>query len=432
MKSLQGRLHLGLSSTLFLLMLLLWWFTTAGINHVTEQMINSRLEHDGEALLASLQRAEDGHWQLKASQVGHIYQRVFSGHYYVIEVAEQRLRSRSLWDYRLQSSLLARQPGPDEQMLLVWRKQFQLNQQPVHILVAEDITPLQHSLQRFTYFYALGCLVMLLLLLLVQRWVVSHSLIAIKQVSNELEALSEGELNSLSGKVPEEIKPLVDEVNRLLQLLSQRLQRSRNAMGNLAHSLKHPLNLLMQLAQNEALDEATKRDLNNGTQQIYQLMERELKRARIAGAGFPAQRFDANAELPILIDVLKRVYSQKTVQISCEIEQNKEYNADRNDMLELLGNLLDNACKWANSKVSCRIESDRGLTIVIEDDGEGCDDQQLINLTGRGTRIDESVSGSGLGLAIVKDIVDLYQGELHFQRSALGGLLVQVKLGSGC
>ncbi len=429
MKSLQGRLHIGLSATLVLLMLVLWWFTTAGINHVSEQMINSRLEHDGEALLASLQMDESGQWQLKESQVGHIYQRVFSGHYYVIQIADQRLRSRSLWDYHLQQPQWAHQPGPDEQLLLVWHREFQLNQQTVQILVAEDITPLQQSLRRFTYFYALGCLLMLLLLLLVQRWVVNHSLIAIKQVSNELDALSEGELNSLSGKVPEEIKPLVDEVNRLLQLLSQRLQRSRNAVGNLAHSLKHPLNLLMQLTENATLDEATKTELRNSTQQIYQLMERELKRARIAGAGLPGQHFDAAAELPVLIDVLKRVYQQKNLQITYQIEHNKEYTADRNDMLELLGNLLDNACKWANSQVRCCIESDQGLSIMIEDDGEGCDDQQLSNLIHRGTRIDESVSGSGLGLAIVNDIVDLYQGELLFQRSELGGLEVRVKLG---
>jgi signal transduction histidine kinase len=409
-------------------MLLVWWLTSASFNHIAEQMINSRLEHDGEALLASLQRDESGQWYLKESQVGHIYQRIFSGHYYVIEVEGQRIRSRSLWDNNLQRPLSTYQVGPDNQQLLIWDAEFQINQQTVHIAVAEDITPLAQSLQRFTQFYAIGCLLILVILLLVQRWVVTRSLTTIKRVTNELEALSEGELSSLSGEVPQEIKPLVDEVNRLLRLLSQRLQRSRNAMGNLAHSLKHPLNLLMQLAQDQTLNGATKSELNNNTQQIYQLMERELKRARLAGAGLPGQHFDANVELPTLVDVLKRVYPQNNLEIIYQIKQSKEYTADRNDMLELLGNLLDNACKWANSKVICTIQCDHGISIVIEDDGTGCDDDQLARLTDRGIRIDESVTGSGLGLAIVKDIVELYQGELRFERSELGGLKVRVDL----
>ncbi|MFC1749764.1 ATP-binding protein [Pseudomonadota bacterium] len=428
MKSLQGRLHIGLSATVVLLMLLLWWLTSASLNHIAEQMIHSRMEHDGEALLASLQQDDSGQWYLKESQVGHIYQRVFSGHYYVITIEEQRVRSRSLWDYRLQTTQKAHQTGPNEQQLLTWTAQFQIGKQSVQIMVAEDITPLNQSMQRFTQLYALGCLLVLITLLLVQRWVVRRSLSTLGQVASELEALSEGELNSLSGEVPEEIKPLVDEVNRLLQLLSQRLQRSRNAMGNLAHSLKHPLNLLMQLAEKQTLDNHTQQELNHNTQQIYQLIERELKRARLAGAGLPGQHFNADEELPTLIDVLKRVYQAKSLDLNYQIEQTSEYSADRNDMLELLGNLLDNACKWASHTVQCTLQSDNGISIIIEDDGKGCDDDKLASLTDRGTRVDENIAGSGLGLAIVKDIVELYHGTLTFEQSEMGGLKVRVEL----
>ena len=428
MKSLQGRLHAGLSATLIIVMLMVWWLTSASFSHIAEQMINSHLEHDSEALLAALQRDKSGQWYLKESQVGHIYQRIFSGHYFVIEVEDQRIRSRSLWDSNLQRQRSIYQTGPENQQLLVWYADYIKDQLSIYIAVAEDITPLKQSLQRFTKFYALGCLLILAILLLVQRWVVTRSLTTIKHVTNELEALSEGDLSSLSSEVPQEIKPLVDEVNRLLQLLSQRLQRSRNAMGNLAHSLKHPLNLLTQIGQKQTLDDDTKKELNNNTQKIYQLMERELKRARLAGTGLPGQFFDANEELPLLIDILKRVYQDKMLEIIYTVQQTREYKADRNDMLELLGNLLDNACKWANSKVQCSIQYDNGASIVIEDDGNGCDDEHLARLTDRGIRIDEGVAGSGLGLAIVKDIVELYQGELRFERSAIGGLRVSVHL----
>lgn len=444
MKSLQGRLHLGLGLALSLLMLVLWWITTTGLTHIGEQMVTSRMAHDGEALLASLQKDPDGQWQLKDTQVGHIYQRIFSGHYYLIEIEKntsestnnQQLRSRSLWDFNLKNSVqrYTNTPvknyhiGPDNQPLLSWHADFIVGQQTVHILVAEDISPLHESLEQFTQLFAAACVLMLVILLLLQRWLVTRSFSSLNRVAVELESLSEGEITQLTEEVPQEIKPLVEEVNRLLQLLSQRLQRSRNAMGNLAHSLKHPLNLLMQLAAQQPTGSDIKEELNEQTQQIHQLIERELKRARIAGAGLPGQHFDPNEELPALVDVLERVYQDKLLNIDYEIDQACEYSADRNDMLELLGNLLDNACKWCNQVVLCEISCDQGLTIVIQDDGVGCDEEQLALLTERGVRIDESVQGSGLGLAIVKDIVALYQGELEFEASEFGGLKVVVRL----
>ncbi len=426
MKSLQGRLHLGLGATLILFMLLLWWLSTTVVNQIGEQMVLSRMEHDSEALLASLQQDDAGEWYLEEANVGHIYQRVFSGHYYLIDVGGQQLRSRSLWDYGLQKTWQRHQAGPDQQRLLLWNADFQVNDHKVKILVAEDITPLHDALHHFSQLFALASLLMLGLLLLLQRWVVKHSFLSLQHVTKELEALSEGDLSALTTEVPLEVKPLVEEVNRLLHLLAQRLQRSRNAVGNLAHSLKHPLNLLMQLAEQQS--SPLKDDLNRHTQQIYQLMERELKRARLAGAGLPGQHFEVNEEVPVLVDVLQRVYQQKQLDIHYEIDLPREYAADRNDMLELLGNLLDNACKWADQQVVCKIACQQGMKITIEDDGPGCEEALLANLTERGVRIDESVQGSGLGLAIVKDIVGLYQGTLNFESSKLGGLKVTVIL----
>ncbi len=427
MKSLQGRLQLGLGIALTLLMLLLWWLSSAGLSHIAEQMVTSRMTHDAEALLASLQKDDAGQWYLKESQVGHIYQRIFSGHYYLIEIESQTLRSRSLWDYSLPISQQGHLQGPDNQPLLSWQVHFQLNQHQVTILVAEDISSLYQSLQHFTQRFALACLLILITLVLLQRWVVKRSFKSLQAVSRELEALSVGEVSQLSAEVPEEIRPLVDEVNRLLQLLTQRLQRSRNAMGNLAHSLKHPLSLLVQLAEKEK-NSTIGNELKQHTQKIYQLMERELKRARIAGAGIAGQQFNAEQELPDLLDLLKRIYQTKSLKIDYEIDQEYEFSADRNDMLELLGNLLDNACKWSKQQVRCNISSEQGMVIIIEDDGPGCDEQLLYQLTERGVRIDESVQGSGLGLAIVNDIVELYQGDIHFEKSGLGGLKVTVQL----
>ena len=409
------------------------------MTHITNQMMLTRLEHDGQALLASLQQSPKGELSLKDLQVGHIYQQVYSGHYYLISSDNLQLRSHSLWDQSLDhaqiktgQSVVQNVDGPDRQHLLQWTSRFERFNKTITITVAEDTNALLMALRTFNLYFALAAVAILVFLLLIQGLIVRRSLRSLSTIEQELLALSEGKIKSLSKQVPSEIHPLIDEVNRLLQQLGKQLKRSRNSTGNLAHSLKHPLNLLLQLAESEdtKLTPETRDELRTNTQDIYQLMESELKRARLVGSGMPGQRFSAQKELPGLIDVLERVYHSKTVNIECDSESDLELLADRNDMLELFGNLLDNAYKWAATQVHCKVYYDNELIIQIEDDGSGCDDQQLSTLTQRGVRVDETTAGTGLGLAIVKDIVELYSGEIHFKRSGLGGLLVVITLPS--
>ena len=159
------------------------------------------------------------------------------------------------------------------------------------------------------------------------------------------------------------------------------------------------------------------------------MIESDLKRARLAGRGGSGKRFDFKAELPAMIGLLKQVYSEKEVDVSYTLAADVELLHDRQDMLELIGNLLDNAVKWCGSSVNLSMSDISGIVIEVEDDGPGCSAQMLGQLTGRGVRLDESVAGHGLGLSIVKDIVDTYDGRLDFDASAaLGGLKVRVFL----
>jgi len=437
LKSLQSRLHWGLAGSLVVLMLFMGWLIHTGMAQVSREMMASRLEHDAQALLASVQLSAQGQPALETARLGNIYNQAFSGHYYLVVLDGAKLRSRSLWDWTLElpetagaDVVITKVPGPDGQVLLQWTKQFERFGLPVTIAVAEDITPLQTALRRFNLYFALGVMAVLAAVLLIQGMIVRRSLASLRGVRQEVQALAHGEISMLSGQVPSEISPLVEEVNHLLQLLAQRLQRSRNAVGNLAHGLKHPLNLLMQLVDNEAVKQHPDlvEEINSNTRQILQIMERELKRARLAGGGVPGQRFVAGAEIPGLVDVLKRVYHDRHLEISYEVSQGLEYPADRNDMLELLGNLLDNACKWSAGKVHLKLGLEDGMRIQVEDNGAGCDEEQLSRLMQRGVRVDENTSGSGLGLAIVKEIAELYQGKILFSRSTLGGLAVTVNL----
>jgi len=437
MKSLQNRLHFGLAISLFILTALMWLLLSTSINKMFNQMMLTRLAHDGQALLASLQQTPEGKLIFQNSQLGLIYQQVYSGYYYLVSSDKLKLRSPSLWDQSLEQPavkvgqvMVQNIDGPDGQHLLQWTSSFKRFDKVISITMAEDTKKLEVALRTFNFYFAIASFAILLLLILIQGLIVQQSMRSLSIIKRELQALSTGEIKTLSKQVPSEIYPLVDEVNKLLGQLTKQLKRSRTSTGNLAHSLKHPLNLLMQLVESEDKDmpQIIRDELRINTQQILHLMESELKRAKLVGSGTSGQHFFPQKELPGLIDVLERVYYDKKLNIEYDIMPNIRFPADRNDMLELFGNLLDNACKWSAGEVRCKVYVDELLRIQIEDDGIGCDDQQLSILTERGVRVDEATSGTGLGLAIVKDIVELYSGKIVFSRSELGGLSVIVSL----
>ena len=236
--------------------------------------------------------------------------------------------------------------------------------------------------------------------------------------------------NIIKKKVPKEIKPLVIEVNRLLLLVVRRLEQSRTAIGNLAHALKTPLAMLFRIAENPifAQHPQLQQQLLAQTGAIHRHIERELKRARISGTQQTTTVFNPHQELTALIHLLKNIYAEKTLQIELNVPD-ELVNFDREDLLELIGNLLDNACKWAKERVLVEISFAGNLVVAIADDGPGCQEADIPLLSQRGLRLDELVSGHGLGLAIVREIVELYGGSLDISRSPrLGGLLVTVIL----
>ncbi|MCF6336519.1 MAG: sensor histidine kinase [Gammaproteobacteria bacterium] len=445
MNSVQQRLQLGLAASVVLLMLLLWWLVAGAIEKFGEAFVQSRLEHDVDSLLSTLQVDENGVLQLTPGRMTNIYRQPFSGHYFVVLSDGETLYSRSLWDESLAVSRLPKgvvrqwnTQGPAGQTLLVWAGGFQKQGQHFTLAVAEDLTPLSESLVRFNWYFAGLSLLALLVLLGVQHYVVRRSFRPLEQILHEVKNLQQGEVGELSEHVPAEVRPLVREVNHLLRLLGERLQRSRNALGNLAHALKGPLSLLTRLEQQEnvrALPDLSA-DLKQQTDSIRQLMDRELKRARLMGQGVPGVRFAPQEEMPVLVDVLQRMFAatdgqEKRLKIHWQAPD-VVFVFDRDDMLELIGNLLDNACKWANHQVRCELQGDEyHLQLVVEDDGPGCGDEEIKQLTARGVRIDEAAPGHGLGLAIVRDVVEIYGGVLTLGRSpTLGGLRVSVCLES--
>jgi signal transduction histidine kinase len=246
--------------------------------------------------------------------------------------------------------------------------------------------------------------------------------------------LEEGAIDQLGERVPSEVLPLVREVNRLLALLALRLRRSREALGNLAHALKAPLTVLTQLAD----DDHVRRHPVLGPQIDEQLqilrgrIDSELRRARVAGGRAGGAPLDLQPEIETLVETLRKLHRDRHLDIVCRIGPGVRFRGDREDLLELCGNLLDNACKWARSRVLVTVRHDDTLRLTVEDDGPGCSPEDIGRIAQRGVRLDETTEGHGLGLAIASGIAASYGAELQFGRSReLGGFEVSLSFPAG-
>jgi len=438
MNSLSNRLQLSLAISLIILVVILGWISHQTLYQLTSDVIYSRLEHDTDSLVAALkldkeQIASNNKITVRNKRLSHIYQQPFSGHYFLIVFRDgETIRSRSLWDFDLQKNLskhsedqTALIQGPEQEKLLVYSNKYEKYGYHFTVYVAEDIQPNLNSVDKFINKIVLLMVFGLLLLLIIQTLVIRRAFKKLLPLQDEIKQLEVGKINKLSENVPTEIQPLVIEFNYLLKQLSLRLERSRNALGNLSHALKGPLNLLVQYFDSDTTQKINKQSIaHQQTIRIQALMERELKRARLAGNGFSNVRFNPENDLLDLIELLKQIYQHKKIHIELNVSPDTPLFGDREDMLELVGNLLDNACKWAQSKVSCDFYFNGQFSIIIQDDGIGISANDIELLSQRGTRLDETTEGHGLGLAIAKDIVKLYEGHMSFSKSTLGGLQV--------
>ncbi|WP_017903623.1 ATP-binding protein [Pseudomonas asplenii] len=434
MRSIQRRLSLGLVSVLLIVGLIVaqtsLWLFEVGLQRYLEDGLHA----DSENLLVALVRGPDG-LQLDERRLSPAYQRPFSGHYFRIDFADHHWRSRSLWDQDLpvpeQPGLHANlQLGPEGQMLLVLRSDYRRLGQSISISVAQDYTPVRESfqlMQRIGLGIGLAALIVILLL---QRVTVRRALRPLENAREQIAQLQQGKRSQLETQVPQELEPLVAQINHLLAHTEDSLKRSRNALGNLGHALKTPLAVLLSLASDARLDEhpGLRKVLREQLEQIEQRLSRELNRARLAGDALPGVLFDCDTELPSLLSTLGMIHGEH-LSLSHAAPPGLQLPWDREDLLELLGNLLDNACKWADAEVRLGIvETVGGYRLSIEDDGPGIPEQNRDAVFSRGTRLDEQTTGHGLGLGIVRDIVDAWGAQMRLLSSPLGGLLVTIDL----
>jgi two-component system sensor histidine kinase PhoQ len=263
-----------------------------------------------------------------------------------------------------------------------------------------------------------------IVLLASQLWLLHWGLRPLRNVRGELNAIAVGESHQINGHYPREVKQLTDHINALLSQERARQTRYRNALSDLAHSLKTPLAVLLTATdQADTLPET----VTEQSTRMLCIVERQLQRAGAAShsASLPPAAVHDLADR-IMVSLCK-VYREKNIIVSNNISPALRCRCDEADLIEILGNLLDNACKWCHSRVEIQGYKDhQHLILSIHDDGPGIDPQHIAHILQRGGRMDESTPGHGLGLSVVTEIVQAYQGTLRIEASFLGGAAVVI------
>jgi len=373
--------------------------------------------------------------------------RAYSGKYWQIAQPSNGgglrilVRSRSLWDSELRAPAnlvvsLAANPGapisfdargPLSEPLRARASQVKLpnGRVPLIFMVGEDRRDLDRDIRSFTTATAIVLLLLgagLVGAVVIQVRVGLTPLFALRR---EIAEVRRGKSDQILGAYPTELTPLAEELNALMAHNQDIVERQRTHVGNLAHALKTPLSVLLAEAdlQPGGLASIVTRQAEAMRLQVDHHLRRARAAARAQGLG---ERTSVAEVLDELSRTLGRIHSAKPMRIDWDADEDLFFLGERQDLLELAGNAMENACKWGASKVRVRAqaESDEQLTLTIEDDGPGLAPDQRAAVLARGARLDETAPGSGLGLSIIDDLIRSYGGSLSLGDSRLGGLSV--------
>ncbi len=411
---------------------------SALVGNTVESNFDARLAVLLEGLVAGAELRPEGKLELRPQLGEPRFTQPLSGWYWQIgDPARPLDRSTSLWDQSLPVPAGAgSEPwtgdvrGPDGQALRLLVRPITLAdaKAPLWFAVAGDRAEISAQKRRFDRLLvlALGALFLGLLGALLLQ--VRIALAPLRRIEAALAAIRAGRARRLEGRLPAELQPIAQELNALLDHGEALIERARTHVGNLAHGLKTPLAVLHNEA--ERADGALAALVGREVGEMRRLVDHHLARARAIATG---QVLGARTEvLPVLRDLartLERIHLDQTLAIELACPQGLAFRGARQDLEEMLGNLLDNACKWARHRVRVEAEPAAGrLLVTIEDDGPGLPAGRRTEVIERGRRLDEQVPGTGLGLAIVADIALLYGGRLALETAALGGLRARLEL----
>lgn len=435
--SLRTRLLAGSLAWIAVTLLVTGFILTGLFRSHVERRFDAELATNLDQLLANLQTGVEGRLTLSRPMADPRFERPYSSLYWQVDGPNgTMLRSRSLWDQTLPLPKDSpadgelhqhRIAGPDGQHLAAVERKVSLpgTDGVIRAAVAGDLDGVVTATREFVHTVALTLGALAIGLLVVVAVQALATLRPLGRLQASLAAVRSGRSDRLAGQFPAEVQPLVDDLNGLLGHNAQILERARTEVGNLAHQLKTPLAVIANAAAAlPAGDPAS--TVMEQTRLMARRIDYALKRARAAASGkVLGAATVVGPQLERMVRAMRTLHADRGIQISLADTSWSAAQVEPQDFDEVVGNLLDNACKWARTRVSVTAEDrDRQVRIMVEDDGPGLPAAERERVFERGRKLDEAAPGTGLGLAIVQDIVAAYHGSVRLETAASGGLRV--------
>ena len=304
---------------------------------------------------------------------------------------------------------------------------------PILYIISGNSELLNAEARSFYWMIAAGLSLLVLGLTLGAYFQLRFVLKPLENLKNYLAEIRIGDGKSIEGNLPQEIMPVANEINSLIDANRQVIERARTHVGNLAHALKTPISVLLNASDNKT--DANSKLVFEQVKLMNVQITHHLNRARmIASTDTVATKIYVSPVASSIVNALKKINFDKNVNVELNVDEHVCFYGEKQDLEELIGNLIDNAFKWCDQRVVINIQAapkpqqTKQLHITIEDDGPFMPPKELKKVLQRGHRIDENMAGTGLGLSIVKELTSLYNGEFNLHQSNLGGLKAELWL----
>jgi signal transduction histidine kinase len=451
--SLATRLFLSATAWVVVILLITGVILSSVYRDATERAFDRRLNLYLRTLVAEVATPDEPPDHQFQSLGEPLFELPLSGWYWQIVRTdtdkEETRASRSLWDKKLPKLedhgaelsaagiRLGYVEGPEGQTLRMVERPVDLGADGKFLVdVAGDATEIFDETRSFDYYLGGTFVALSIVLVLTTIFQVRFGLAPLKRISDSIADIRSGRAERLEGEFPVEIAPLARETNALIDANREIVERARTHVGNLAHAIKTPLSVIVNEAAAHSSDLFAAKVLEQADVMRDQVAH-HLERARIAAR---LTIVGTIAEVGPVVDALRRtmekIHRDRGVAIEVSAGSKARFRGERQDLEEMAGNLVDNACKWATSRVFIEVLIEQPvepgatpmLRIIVDDDGRGLSEQERAQVSRRGQRLDESKPGSGLGLSIVVDLASLYGGSLTLGRAPIGGLRAELLL----
>jgi signal transduction histidine kinase len=423
--------------------------------HAVERSFDRRLDVYLRTLVADVASPEEGADKYPQSIGEPLFELPLSGWYWQVTRLDTKApevhSSRSLWD-----ATLPRLPddkstagteyrqgyadGPEEQGLRLVERNIDLGSDGRYLIaVAGDASEIDDETHSFDRAIGVTFAALTVALLLTTALQVRFGLAPLTRISESLAAIRSGRTERLEGEFPVEIAPLARETNALIEANREIVERARTHVGNLAHALKTPLSVIVNEAAARGRDPFANKILEQ-TDIMRDQVARQLERARLAArSSVVGTLIDVPPIVTALARTMEKLHRSRDIAIAIDVSRQARFRGEQQDLEEMVGNLVDNGCKWAQSRVAIEVLTDplpadgekSRVRIIVDDDGPGLSPAERERVAQRGQRLDETKPGSGLGLSIVVELAGLYGGMLTLGTAPIGGLRAELALPGG-